>query len=61
MHVCPSSNLVGVKFSIGVVDEDNTYQYNNNFSVVLQYRSKSNDEWITEWSKKIIYSKWYLL
>lgn len=54
------SNLVSVKFSIGIVDEDSAYQYNHtNFSVVLQ--CKRNDEWMTEWSKTSSSSKLYLL
>ena len=57
MCVCPSSNLVSVKFSIGIVDENSGYQHNHtNYSVVLQYRGKSSDEWVTEWSKSS-YSK----
>ena len=61
MRVCPCSNLVSVKFSIGIVDEDSTYQNHTNFSVVLQYRNKRNDEWMTEWSKTVYSSKLYLL
>ena len=48
---CPSSGIVSVKFSIGIFDEDGTYQHNkSNFSVELQYQSGNNDEWITGWN-----------
>ena len=49
------SKLVNVKFSIGIIDENSTYQHNNsNFSVALQYRSEDNNEWITGWNTTII-------
>ena len=42
---------MSVKFSIGIFDEDGTYQHNeSNFSVELQYQSGNNDEWITGWN-----------
>ena len=51
LYICISSKLVNVKFSIGTFDKNGTYQHNNsNFSVALQYRSESNDEWITGWN-----------
>ena len=42
---------MSVRFSIGIFDEDGTYQHNkSNFSVELQYQSENNDEWITGWN-----------